>query len=88
MNLRPTKLILRPTTPSEDGWIYKGQTVIFRGVPEFYYPHFTNMKVDAEVLELGKEYTVSKSEVYSSWQAVWVEDFPDTMFNASFFTPK
>lgn len=78
-------MILKPEGPNKDGWIYKSQKVIFTGVPNLYFPYFVNMRSDAEVLELNKEYTISKSEVYSSWQAVWLEEFPDTMFNARFF---
>jgi len=71
----------------EDGrFNKKGDKVTFYGVPKFYYPHYINMGEWAEErLEVGKEYTVAKCEVYSSWSAVWLEEFPDYFFNANFF---
>lgn len=44
--------------------------------PEWYYPHYTCMveRINKN-LEPEKEYTVSKIEVYSSWVAVWLEEF-------------
>ena len=62
-----------------------GDKVIFKGVPEFYFPNFTNMRKDAEVLEIGKQYTLSKVRVNSSWVTVYLEEFPDLMLNLGFF---
>ena len=36
-------------------------------------------------LEIGKEYTVEKTEVHSSSTNVWLQEFPDIIFNASNF---
>ena len=57
-------------------------------LPEFYYPHYTDVvEFTKENLKEDVEYTVSKCEVYSSWCAVWLEEFPegDTLFNLSSF---
>lgn len=60
-------------------------------LPEFYYPHYTEMvEFTKENLKEDIEYTVSKCEVYSSWCAVWLEEFPDDdrFFNLSSFNFK
>lgn len=63
-----------------------GDKLVFHGVPEFYYPSFTNMRKDADDnLEVGKEYTVSKCFVNSSWVTIYLEEFPELMFNLTFF---
>jgi len=63
-----------------------GDKLIFTGVPEFYYPNFVNMRKDAEDrLEINKEYVVSQSRVNSSWVTIYLEEFPDVMFNLGFF---
>jgi len=47
---------------------------------------FVNMVKDAnELLEIGKEYTISKLELHSSWCSVVLEEFPDHQFSLSFF---
>ena len=47
---------------------------------------FTNIVKDAEeLLELGKEYTVSKLELASSWCGVRLEEIPEKLFSLSFF---
>lgn len=63
----------------------KGDKLIFKGVPEFYHPNFVNMRDDARVLQLGVEYTILKCYVNSSWVTIYLEEFPETMFNLSFF---
>lgn len=62
-----------------------GDKLTFKGVPEFYYPMFINMEKDAEVLEIGKEYTAKQVSVNSSWVAIYLEEFPELMFHLSFF---
>lgn len=63
----------------------KGDKLIFKGVPEFYYPCFVNMRDDARVLQLGVEYTILKCYVNSSWVTIYLEEFPEIMFNLVFF---
>lgn len=64
-------------------WPKNGSKVKFRGVHMFW---FTNIVKDAnELLELGKEYTIKKIELASSWCAVILEEFPDKKFALSFF---
>lgn len=63
----------------------KGDKLIFKGVPEFYYPMFTNMRDDAKVLQLGVEYTAKEVRVNSSWVTIYLEEIPETMFNLVFF---
>lgn len=62
-----------------------GDKLIFKGVPEFYYPMFIKMREDASVLQLGVEYTAKEVRVNSSWVTIYLEEFPETMFNLSFF---
>jgi len=62
-----------------------GDKLTFKGVPEFYYPMFLNMKKDAEVLEIGKEYVAKQVSVNSSWVSISLEEFPELMFNLTFF---
>ncbi len=62
-----------------------GQKVIFKGVPEFYYPMFTNVAADAKrLLGVGEEYTVTKHEIYSSWQSFELEGIPG-FYHTQFF---
>jgi hypothetical protein len=64
-------------------WPKAGSKVTFKGVHLFW---FVNIIKDAdELLEVGKEYTVSKIELASSWCAVILEEFPDKKFALSFF---
>jgi hypothetical protein len=62
-----------------------GDKLTFKGVPEFYYPMFVNMKKDAEVLEIGKQYTAKEVTVNSSWVTIYLEEFPEIMLNLMFF---
>jgi hypothetical protein len=60
-----------------------GSKVTFTGTHTFW---FTNIIKDAdELLEVGKQYTVSKVEPYSSWCSVVLEEFPDKKFTLGFF---
>jgi len=64
-------------------WPKIGSKITFKGTHKFW---FTNIIKDAEdLLELNKEYTVSKIEPASSWCGVRVEEFPDKLFALSFF---
>ena len=64
-------------------WPKIGSKVTFRGTTMFW---FVNIVKDAnELLEVGKEYTISKLELASSWCAVILEEFPEHKFSLSFF---
>lgn len=64
-------------------WPKVGSKIKYKGTHKFW---FTNIVKDAEdLLEIGKEYTVSKIELASSWCGVIVEEFPDNKFALSFF---
>lgn len=41
---------------------------------------FTNVKEDTKKLEIGKEYTVLKTELNSSTSYVWLEEFGEDVF--------
>ena len=65
-------------------WPKTGSKVIFTGTRMFW---FVNMVKDAdELLEIGKEYTITKIELASSWCAVILDEFPDHKFALSWFT--
>ena len=65
-------------------WPKLGSKAIFKGTTQFFW--FTNILKDAnELLEIGKEYTISKLELASSWCAVILEEFPDKKFCLSWF---
>jgi len=65
-------------------WPKAGSKVIFTGTRMFW---FVNMVKDAnELLEIGKEYTITKIELASSWCAVILDEFPDKKFSLSWFT--
>ena len=60
-----------------------GGKVTFKGTQKFW---FTNMVEDAKkLLEIGKEYTVSKIELASSWCGIVLQEFPDHKFSLSWF---
>lgn len=68
---------------SENQWPKVGSKITFKGTHTFW---FTNIVKDAkELLEIGKEYTISKLELASSWCSVTLEEIPDKMFALSFF---
>lgn len=65
-------------------WPKAGSKVTFTGSHMFW---FVNIVKDAnELLEIGKEYTVDKLVLSSSWCGVRLEEFPDKVFALSFFT--
>jgi len=65
-------------------WPKAGSKVKFKGTRMFW---FVNMVKDAdELLEIGKEYTITKIELASSWCAVILDEFPDHKFALSWFT--
>jgi hypothetical protein len=64
-------------------WPKIGSKVTFRGTTMFW---FVNIVKDAnDLLEIGKEYTIKKLELASSWCGVILEEFPDHKFSLSFF---
>lgn len=65
-------------------WPKVGSKVKFKGTPAVFW--FQNIIKDAnDLLELGKEYTISKLRLNSSWCSVVLEEFPDHKFSLSFF---
>lgn len=65
-----------------------GDTLIFKGVPEFYYPNFTNLKVYAEkYLVIGESYEIEDVSVNSSWCSIYLKDVvnPSVGYNLTFF---
>jgi len=67
----------------EKQWPKIGSKITYKGTHHFW---FTNIIKDAnELLEVGKEYTISKLELASSWCGVRVEEIPDKLFALSFF---
>lgn len=64
-------------------WPKVGSKVTFTGTRMFW---FVNMVKDAnELLEIGKEYTISKIELASSWCGIVLEEFPSHKFALSWF---
>ena len=64
-------------------WPQIGSKIKFKGTNMFW---FTNIVKDAnELLELGKEYTITKLQLASSWCGVVVQEFPEHKFSLSFF---
>ena len=64
-------------------WPKIGSKVTFKGTHMFW---FVNIVKDAnELLEVGKEYTISKLKLASSWCGVVLEEFPEHKFSLSFF---
>lgn len=64
-------------------WPKVGSKVTFTGTRMFW---FVNMVKDAnELLEIGKEYTIAKVELASSWCGVVLKEFPDNTFALSWF---
>jgi hypothetical protein len=64
-------------------WPKTGSKVKFTGTRMFW---FVNMVKDAnELLEIGKEYTITKIELASSWCGVILAEFPDKKFSLSWF---
>lgn len=64
-------------------WPKIGSKITFKGTTKFW---FTNIEEDAnELLEIGKEYTITKVELASSWCGVILEEFPSHKFALSWF---
>lgn len=64
-------------------WPKNGSKVMYVGTQAFW---FTNIVEDANnLLETGKQYTVSKLELASSWCAVILDEYPDHKFSLSWF---
>lgn len=69
-------------------WPKAGDKVTFESAEGMFYPYFTNI-IDFAKKNLipGREYTVKKCEVYSSWCGIWLEEiefehpFHKTMFD-------
>ena len=64
-------------------WPAIGDKIIFKGVHLFWYANI--IKEASDLLELGKEYTVSELQLASSWCGVILEEFPKHLFALSFF---
>ena len=66
-------------------WPKAGSKATFKGTTKWFW--FTNILKDAnDLLEVGKEYTITKIELASSWCAVILNEFPDKKFALSWFT--
>lgn len=66
----------------------KGEKLKFKGVPEFYYPCFTNLRDDADkYLIVGQEYEIENVIVNSSWVSIYLKGVhnPDVGYNLTFF---
>ena len=65
-------------------WPKLGTKVTYKGTTKWFF--FQNILKDAnDLLEIGKEYTITKIELASSWCAVILEEFPDKKFSLSWF---
>jgi hypothetical protein len=66
-------------------WPKAGSKATFRGTTEWFF--FQNILKDAnDLLEIGKEYTIAKIELASSWCGVFLDEFPDKKFSLAWFT--
>jgi hypothetical protein len=66
-------------------WPKAGSKATFKGTSKYFW--FTNILKDADdLLEVGKEYTITKIELASSWCAVILQEFPEHRFALSWFT--
>ena len=68
------------------GFPKDGQKIIFANPIEIHW--FTNVVKDQELLEVGKEYTVRKTQLNSSSSFVWLEELEpyDTERDMPFFS--
>lgn len=64
-------------------WPKVGSKVTYKGTHMLWFPNI--IKDAEELLEVGKEYTISKLGLNSSWCSVVLEEFPDKKFALSFF---
>lgn len=65
-----------------------GDKLKFKGVPDFYYPNFTNLKEDADkYLKLGEIYEIEDIIINSSWVSIYLKDTvnPSVGYNLTFF---
>jgi hypothetical protein len=65
-------------------WPKAGSKATFNGTSIFWFKDMigaANM-----LLEIGKEYTIAKIELASSWCAVVLEEFPENRFSLNWFT--
>ena len=65
-----------------------GDKLKFTGVPDFYYPNYTNLKEDADkYLKIGEIYEIEDIQVNSSWVSIYLKDIvnPSVGYNLSFF---
>jgi hypothetical protein len=66
-------------------WPKAGSKATFKGTTEWFF--FQNILKDAnDLLEIDKEYIITKIELASSWCAVILDEFPDKKFSLSWFT--
>ena len=66
-------------------WPKAGSKATFKGTAKWFF--FTNILEDANnLLEIGKEYTITKIELASSWCAIILDEFPDKKFALNWFT--
>jgi hypothetical protein len=66
-------------------WPKAGSKATFGGTSEWFF--FQNILKDAnDLLEIGKEYTITKIELASSWCAVTLDEFPDKKFSLAWFS--
>ena len=70
----------------EMGFPKDGQKIIFANPIEIHW--FTNVVKDQELLEVGQEYTVRKTQLNSSSSFVWLEELEpyDTERDMPFFS--
>jgi hypothetical protein len=66
-------------------WPKAGSKATFKGTAKWFF--FQNILKDAnDLLEIGKEYTITKIELASSWCAVILQEFPDKKFALNWFS--
>jgi hypothetical protein len=64
-------------------WPKAGSKVTFNGTRAFWF--FNIIKDANDLLEIGKEYTITKIEPASSWCAVVLQEFPEHRFALNWF---
>ena len=66
-------------------WPKVGSKATFRGTSKWFF--FQNILKDAnDLLEIDKEYNISKIELASSWCGVVLKEFPNKRFSLNWFT--
>ena len=62
-----------------------GKKAVFNGVPDMYYPMFTDVgELARNSFTIGDAYEIESCHVYSSWCAIKLKGI-DGQFHASFF---